>query len=111
MFLAAVQDYLFSNAYVKSDGKVNFPNTRAQGYVWFNNRIYGHEPGVIYDETNMWPWLEEGTITVSSKQIDWVAGRTEGRADGACKGSLGRKKEEACREAGEGWCSGIIFRR
>ena len=80
VLLAAVQDYLFSNAYVKSDGKVDFPNTRVQGYAWFNNRIYGHEAGVIYDEKDMWPWLEEGTIEVSSKQIDWIAGRNEGRA-------------------------------
>lgn len=80
VFLAAVQDYLFSNAWVKSDGKVNFPNTRIQGYAWFNNRMYGHAPGVIYDETDMWPWLKEGTIEVSSKQIDWIAGRKNGRA-------------------------------
>ena len=80
VFLSAVQDYLFSNAYVKSEGKVDFPNTRIQGYAWFNNRIYGHEAGVMYDEEDMWPWLKEGTITVSSKQIDWVAGRKQGRA-------------------------------
>ncbi|MBQ7040286.1 MAG: hypothetical protein IJN39_06930 [Clostridia bacterium] len=80
VFLAAVQDYLFSNAYVKSDKKVDFPSTRIQGYAWFNNRIYGHEAGKIYDEKDMWPWLKEGTITVTSKQIDWIAGRKEGRA-------------------------------
>ncbi len=80
VFLAAVHDYLFSNAYVKSEGNVDFPNTRIQGYAWFNNRMYGHEPGVIYNETGMWPWLKEGTITVSSKQIDWIAGRKNGRA-------------------------------
>lgn len=80
VYLSALEDYLFSNAWVKSDGKVDFPNTRSQGYAWFNNRQYGHEAGTIYDETNMWPWLKEGTITVSSKQIDWIAGRKDGRA-------------------------------
>ncbi len=80
VFLAAVQDYLFSNAYVKSDGNVNFPNTRIQGYACFNNRMYGHESGNIYRENDMWPWLKEGTITVYDKQIDWIGGRKEGRA-------------------------------
>ena len=80
VFLGAIQDYLFSNAYVKSDGNVNFPNTRIQGYAWFNNRTYGHEPGNIYRENDMWPWLKQGTINLSSKQIDWIAGRKEGRA-------------------------------
>ena len=80
VFLSAVHDYLFSNAWVKSEGKVNFPNTRIQGYAWFNNRMYGHESGTIYNETEMWPWLQEGTIEVSSKQIDWIAGRKNGRA-------------------------------
>ena len=80
VLLASLQDFLFSNAYVKSDGNVDFPYTRAQGYAWFNNRIYGHESGKIYAETDMWPWLKKGTITVSSKQIDWIAGRKDGRA-------------------------------
>ncbi|MBQ7040344.1 MAG: hypothetical protein IJN39_07225, partial [Clostridia bacterium] len=77
VLLSSLQDFLFSNAYVKSDGKVDFPYTRAQGYAWFNNRMYGHEAGTIYGETDMWPWLKKGTITVSSKQIDWIAGRKD----------------------------------
>ena len=80
VFLGAIQDYLFSNAYVKSDGQVDFPNTRIQGYAWFNNRTYGHEAGTVYRENDMWPWLKQGTITLSSKQLDWIAGRKEGRA-------------------------------
>ncbi|MBQ7039778.1 MAG: hypothetical protein IJN39_04345, partial [Clostridia bacterium] len=77
--LALVQDYLFANAYVMSCGKVDFPYTRSQGYAWFNNRHFGSNPGKIYDEENMWPWLKEGTVTVSSKQIDWIAGRKDNR--------------------------------
>ncbi|MBR3942049.1 MAG: hypothetical protein IKJ55_01720, partial [Clostridia bacterium] len=80
VLLASVQDYLFTNAYVKSDGNIDFPTVRSEGYAWFNNRSYGAEPGKMYAETDMWPWLNEGTITVSSKQIDWVAGRKNGRA-------------------------------
>ncbi len=81
-YLAALQDYLFSNAWVKSDGKIDFPYVRSQGYVWFNTRQYGFESGSMYDEKNMWPWLKEGTITISgtdAKQIDWIAGRRSGR--------------------------------
>ncbi len=80
VLLASVQDYLFSNAYVKSDGAIDFPSTRSEGYAWFNNRSYGAAPGNMYAENDMWPWLSEGTITVSSQQIDWIAGRKNGRA-------------------------------
>ncbi len=86
VMLAALQDYLFSNAWVKSDMNIDFPYVRSQGYVWFNNRHYGGEAGKMYDEENMWPWLKEGTITISgesaydAQQIDWLAGRKEGRA-------------------------------
>ncbi|MBQ2967917.1 MAG: hypothetical protein IJE10_07365 [Clostridia bacterium] len=86
VFMAAVQDYLFSNAWVKSEGKVDFPTTRSQGYVWFNTRHYGAEAGVMYDETDMWPWLKEGTLTITgaslydAQQIDWIGGRKDGRA-------------------------------
>ena len=86
VFLSAVEDYLFSNAWVKSDGKVDFPSVRSQGYAWFNNRQYGAEPGTIYNEKNMWPWLKKGAVTISgateydAQQIDWIAGRKEDRA-------------------------------
>ncbi|MBQ2968333.1 MAG: hypothetical protein IJE10_09470 [Clostridia bacterium] len=80
VLLASVQDYLFSNAYVKSDGAIDFPYVRSEGYAWFNNRTYGAEAGKMYDETDMWPWLKEGTVTVDNKQIDWIAGRKNGRA-------------------------------
>ena len=86
VFTAAVQDYLFSNVWVKSEGKVEFPNTRSQGYVWFNNRHYGAEAGTMYDESDMWPWLKEGTLTITgasaydAQQIDWIGGRKDGRA-------------------------------
>ena len=86
VMLAALQDYLFSNAWVKSEKNIDFPYVRSQGYVWFNNRHYGGEAGRMYDEEDMWPWLKEGTITISgetaydAQQIDWLAGRKEGRA-------------------------------
>ncbi len=86
VLLSAVQDYLFSNAWVKSDGNVDFPSVRSQGYAWFNNRQYGAEAGTIYSEKNMWPWLKKGAITISgastydAQQIDWIAGRKDGRA-------------------------------
>ena len=80
--LANVQDYLFANAYVKSKGNIDFPYVRNLGFAWFNSRQYGAEAGTIYAETDMWPWLKKGTITISgtdAKQIDWLAGRKEGR--------------------------------
>ncbi len=78
--LTLVQDYLFANAYVLSDGKVDFPATRSQGYAWFNNRHYGSGAGFVYDETDMWPWLKKGTIEIDNKQIDWIGARKDGRA-------------------------------
>ncbi|MBR3943373.1 MAG: hypothetical protein IKJ55_08440, partial [Clostridia bacterium] len=78
--LTLVQDYLFANAFVLSDGNVDFPDTRSQGYAWFNNRHYGSEAGTVYDETDMWPWLKKGTIEIDNKQIDWIGARKDGRA-------------------------------
>ncbi|MBQ2966698.1 MAG: hypothetical protein IJE10_01090 [Clostridia bacterium] len=77
--LTLVQDYLFANAYVLSDGKVDFPDTRTQGYAWFNNRHYGSDAGTVYNETEMWPWLKKGTITIDNKQIDWIGARKDKR--------------------------------
>lgn len=78
ILLGLGQDFLITQAWKWSDGKINFPAVRQQGYVWFNNRHYGFESGDFFDEKDMWLWLKEGLITVDNMQIDWVGARKDG---------------------------------
>lgn len=78
-YLALLQDFLITQAWNWSDGKIDFPNMRQQGYVWFYNRHYGFDSGKFFDEDNMWLWLKEGLVKPDNVQIDWIAARKDGK--------------------------------
>ncbi|MDF2925663.1 MAG: hypothetical protein K0R57_4577 [Paenibacillaceae bacterium] len=78
-YLAMLQDFIITQAWKWSDGKIDFPSVRQQGYVWFYNRHYGFEAGKFFDEDNMWLWLKEGLVKPDNIQIDWVAARKDGK--------------------------------
>lgn len=80
VMISMLQDFLISQSYSWSDGKVDFPSVRSQGYHYYSNRHYGFAPGKVFNETDMWLWMKEGLITVDNKQIDWFGARKDGRA-------------------------------
>jgi len=75
-FAAYVLDYLFTDAEVRSAGKIRFPSTRQNGYVWFDSRLFGHAPGTVYGR-KAWPWLHRTAITVDNIQVDRVLAHNE----------------------------------
>ncbi|MBQ7040108.1 MAG: hypothetical protein IJN39_06025, partial [Clostridia bacterium] len=77
-FLAMIEDFLIGQTMAWSGNNIHFPSLRQQGYAYFNSNQYGHEPGVFYGETEMWPWLAEGVATTDNIQIDWMAARKDG---------------------------------
>lgn len=72
-------DFIFTEAEVRSKGKIRFPWVKQQGYVWFTNRIYGHAPGTVFNDENMWPQFERGTVKVGSEQITYLPARSDQR--------------------------------
>jgi hypothetical protein len=68
---AYILDYLFTDAETRSDGKVKFPSVRQDGYVWFDNRMYGYAPGEVYGE-QAWPWISRTAVKLNNKNIDYV---------------------------------------
>lgn len=78
VYLGMLQDFLISQAWSWSDGQIEFPSMRQYGYVWFDNRVYGHESGQFFGEEDMWLWLKRGLLEVDNRQIDWIAARKDG---------------------------------
>ena len=70
--LAFTADYLVSEAIQRGGGKVKFPYGKQEGFVWFSNRVFGGEPGVIYDDTNARLWLRKGLLTSSAPQVNYL---------------------------------------
>ncbi|PYI52854.1 OmpL47-type beta-barrel domain-containing protein [Paenibacillus flagellatus] len=72
-------DFLMAQAQKRSDGQIDFPAVREQGYAYFNNKHYGFAPGRLFGESDMWLWMKPGLLSVNSIQADWVAARKDGR--------------------------------
>ncbi|MDF2922544.1 MAG: hypothetical protein K0R57_1458 [Paenibacillaceae bacterium] len=77
-FLAMLEDFLINLTYVWSDGQIEFPSLRQQGYAYFNSNQYGFAPGQFFGEEEMWLWLDEGIMESGHLQVDWLAARKDG---------------------------------
>lgn len=77
-FLGMLEDFIITQAWKWSNGAIDFPYVRQQGYAFFESRHYGFESGSFFDMDKMWLWLKKGLVTSSSKQIDYVAARKDG---------------------------------
>lgn len=65
-------DYLVSEALLRSQGKITFPAVRQFGYAYFDNLVYGHAPGKVVDEKNVWLWLRRNLVSLDNPQINYL---------------------------------------
>ncbi len=77
--LAMLYDYLFSDFYYVSEGKIDFPMEYSEGYAYCRSFIYGAHPGEFYGEKNVWPYMPSGMVSTSSVQANWIAGYGNGK--------------------------------
>ncbi|WP_168208969.1 hypothetical protein [Chitinophaga sp. XS-30] len=70
--LAFTLDFLFSSVIQRSGGKIYFPYSKQDGFVWFNNRIYGGGKGEIFDDRDVSLWMKKGLINVDNPVVNYV---------------------------------------
>ena len=70
-------DYLVSEALLRSAGEIRFPSVRQFGYAYFDNLVYGHEPGRIFGTEGAWLWLRKGLVTLDNPQINYLMAHTQ----------------------------------
>ena len=75
--IALLQDFLVSDAYMKSGGKVSFPSAYAPGYAFLSSKVYGHKPGEIFGNKNINLWLPANAIKSSTIALNHLFGRAE----------------------------------
>lgn len=76
-FLMMLADYLVTDVEVRSRGGIQFPAARQCGYVWFDNRLFGHRPGTVYGKAGVWPWLPRQGVRIEHPELNWLAGHDE----------------------------------
>ena len=72
-------DYLVADAELLSDGQIEFPSLRENGYAFFDGKTFGHAPGKIFDEEGCWLWLQRGAILVSNPQINTLTAHNDSK--------------------------------
>jgi hypothetical protein len=67
-------DFLITEAIQRSNGKVNFPYGKQDGFVWFNNRIFGGGSGSVFDDNKVRLWMKRGLVTIDHPAMNYVTG-------------------------------------
>jgi hypothetical protein len=70
-------DYLVTDAFVKSNGKINFPAEFIEGYAYLQSSFYGSKPGAFYDQKDIKLWMPAGLVKTSNIELNYIAGRKE----------------------------------
>lgn len=70
--LAFTWDYLVSEGIERSEGNIRFPYSKQEGFVWFSNRIYGGQKGVIFGDNKAKLWMKKGLLTTDNPTVNYV---------------------------------------
>ncbi|MFA5858370.1 MAG: hypothetical protein WC955_04825 [Elusimicrobiota bacterium] len=67
-------DYMISEAYTKSKGKISFPSYQLKNYAYMVNRIYGDRPGTFYNDNNVRLYMPLKLLRTDTAQVNYIAG-------------------------------------
>jgi hypothetical protein len=72
--IALIVDYLVSDAFDKSSGRVDFPSAYAPGYAYLTSKVYGHRLGRINGENDVALWLPRRAVHFSTSAVNHLFG-------------------------------------
>ncbi len=70
-----VLDYLVTDAFVKSEGKIDFPSEFIEGYAYLQNKFYGHELGTFYDNKEVQLWMPKDLLDIENVELNYVSAK------------------------------------
>lgn len=76
---ALTLDYLVTEAMSRSKDSIKFPWSRQEGFVFFNNRIFGSGKGKIYDDNGVKLILKRGLVSLNTPAVNYITGVSNNR--------------------------------
>ncbi len=70
-------DYMVTDAYVRSNGKINFPYEYMEGYAYLQNNLYGAEKGNFYTESKAQLWMPARLLRIDNTELNYIAARKD----------------------------------
>jgi hypothetical protein len=72
-------DFLVTDAFARSGGKIDFPAHFIEGYAYLQSKFYGDRPGKFFDRDDAVLWLPRRLIRSGSVEINTLAARGRDR--------------------------------
>lgn len=72
--IALLIDYLVADVATRTHGAVDFPSRFAEGYAYFQNKIYGDRPGKFFGR-EAFLWMPAGLLSSSDGEINYLSAR------------------------------------
>lgn len=72
-----LSDYLVTDAFVKSDGCINFPAEFVEGFAYLQSRFYGFRPGRIYQYNDVNLFVPQHLFKEDTGEINYISGYNE----------------------------------
>lgn len=68
-------DYLVTDAFVRSDGAIDFPSQFIEGYAYMQAKFYGNMTGRFYGAEDAILWMPQGLLGIDNPEINYIAAR------------------------------------
>jgi hypothetical protein len=72
-------DYLVTDAFVRSNGKINFPSEYMEGYAYLQNKMYGAQKGTFYTENDVQLWMPARLLNIDNVELNYIAARKDNK--------------------------------
>jgi hypothetical protein len=72
-------DYLVTDAFVRSNGKISFPGEYMEGYAYLQNNLYGAHKGKFYTENDVQLWMPARLLNIDNTELNYIAARKENK--------------------------------
>lgn len=68
-------DYLVTDAFVRSNGKIDFPSEYIEGYAYLQNKFYGHKTGSFFEDKDVNIWMPKGLLKIDNVELNYVSAK------------------------------------
>ena len=68
-------DYLVTDAFVRSNGKIDFPSEYIEGYAYLQNKFYGHQTGSFFEDKDVSIWMPKGLLKIDNVELNYVSAK------------------------------------
>lgn len=77
--MSILLDYLVTEAFARSGGKIDFPSRFIEGYAYLQSKFYGDRPGQFYGFNDAVLWMPQRLLDPGSVEINYLSARGENR--------------------------------